>query len=206
MSLTFALPLAVAALYLPAREDPLTAEAEAEVRAILAATDTPDFKRLAPLGGLDPPALPLYARIIKDDREKKTVVAATLLVLGQMGKKVDPGRFLEPAVARLADPDYLVRVYAVRLLRYIGDPRDAPPVVALLWDEQGETVYAAAETLAAIGDRRTVNALDIWLGPGDPFRGSTLPTKVSLRRHVAKCRKDLIARLEKEEAAKKPAK
>jgi len=68
-------------------------------------------------------------------------------------------------------------------------------VVALLWDTHRVTKNLAASTLGAIGDRRTVDALQIWLN---------VPANQQDRElfdHITKCRNDLFDRLERERKA-----
>ena len=60
----------------------------------------------------------------------------------------------------------------------------------------------AATTLVAIGDQRTVAALDVWLNSSSNWGDRVL------REHVTKCRDELKQRLDKEakEKAKSPGK
>lgn len=148
-------------------------------------------------GGFSPAAFPLYARILDDPKEDSYIVEQTLWVLSKVN--ADRSRFLERAVAKLADAHPGVRLTAVELLAQIGSEQDAAPVVALLADEKWEVPFAAAKALAAIGDRRTLAAMDVWLNSG--LHRANVAEYEAQRKHVAKCRDELKQRLEK---AKKP--
>ncbi len=89
-----------------------------------------------------------------------------------------------------------MRVFAVRLLGQIGSERDTPPIVALLSDKDPTISCNAATTLQAIGNHRTLTALDVWLNSGNHQDNEVL------RKHVAKCRDELKQRLEKEKRAR----
>jgi HEAT repeat protein len=121
-----------------------------------------------------------------------------LFVIRQVN--ADRSRFVRTAVQHLAHKDPDVRWEAVQLLGKIGTAADASPVVALLSD--GEKVadqvipYAAAKTLAAIGGRREVVAMDAWL------LGASHRDDPHLRAHVKTCRDELQKRLEAAAKAK----
>jgi hypothetical protein len=138
-------------------------------------------------------AFPVYEAILADPKSVPDSVARIFVVLEHVD--ADRGRFGEPAVRWLANPNWRTRFYTVRCLGKIGSSREVAPVVALLADEHPEVVVVAARTLAAIGDQRAVAALDIWLNSGSNRNNE------ALREHVAKCRDELRRRLEKE---KKP--
>lgn len=145
-------------------------------------------------------AFPAFEKLLADPQLDPMHVVRIFNVVEQVD--ADRSRFLEPAVARLADPHLGPRSQALSLLRKIGSARDTPAVVALLWDERQEGTYAAAHTLAVLGDRRAVTSLDIWLARGNHRE----PNRRVLREGVAEFRAELVKRLEKEqkEKAKKP--
>jgi hypothetical protein len=76
----------------------------------------------------------------------------------------------------------------VHLLRFIGSPEDAAPLLALL-DDRDEVGRAAAEALGAIGGAREQLALEIWvrLHPD-------LPSAV-VRKHVRLAMDQIASRL-----------
>jgi HEAT repeat protein len=137
-------------------------------------------------------AFPALEAIIADPKSRSEQVACALIVVRDA--KGDRRRFVEPTVQRLADSTSDVRRYAVLALAMIGSDRDTAPVVALLSDEDVSVVYAAAKTLAAIGGRRDVVAMDVWLKTGNHREAR------GLRKDVKECRDALQKRLD--EAAK----
>jgi hypothetical protein len=147
------------------------------------------------LVGMGAKAFPAYEAILADPKTDPDSVGCIFTVLESVD--ADRGRFVDPAVRWLANPNWEARVYIVRCLGKIGSSREVAPVVALLADERPSVAFAAATTLVAIGDRRALAAMDIWLNSGSN-RGDK-----ALREHVAKCRDELKQRLEKE---KKPDK
>ena len=132
-----------------------------------------------------------YAAIISDPKSKAQHVYRALGVIENV--RVDRSQFVELAIQRLGDDSDLIRLSAARLLGEIGNSRDTPPIVVLLSDDRREVVCAAANALAAIGDKRTVAAMDVWL---KSLHHSDDP---EIRAHVAKCRDGLMKRLEKSE-------
>lgn len=169
--------------------DEMTVE---EVREVL---DRDEFKvQRSVLIKLGKKAFPAYEAILRDTKSDPIHLVCVLNVVSVVPE--DRSRFVEPTVLRLADPHRGVRYNATMLLGKIGSSRDALPVVALLADQQIENVYAAANTLAAIGDYRTVTAMDVWLVSGNRFDDAHLLA------HVKKCRDELKARLDKEKQQK----
>jgi hypothetical protein len=69
--------------------------------------------------------------------------------------------------------------------------------VPLLSDERIETVYAAANTLAAIAGPNEVDAMDVWLRAGSQGDSG------DIRKHVQKCRNRLEKRLQENKDPKK---
>jgi hypothetical protein len=169
----------------------LNATQEAEVREAL---DSDEKHYLVPLrawGGLTPAAFPLYARILDDPKEHPGTRAKVLSVLALPDVTADKAGFVDRAVAHLAHEHVGVRRAAVNLLSRIGSSRDVAPVVALLTDPDVTVPYAAAKTLAAIGDRRALTAIDVWLGTGSHH------DHPELLDHVRRCREELRVRLDR---------
>ena len=179
-------------------QDKITSKEEEQIRQLLEQDEDYDEKELARLGAFTPAAFPLYCRILDDPKEHRWIVGRTLYTLSII--KADRGQFVDRAVAKLTSPHISLRRGAVELLAQIGSPRDATPVVALLSDKEWTISISAAKTLAAIGDERTLVALDIWLNSG-----SYQDHKV-VREHVMKSRDELKERLEKEKKQKPPEK
>jgi HEAT repeat protein len=148
-----------------------------------------------PLVSLGEKAFPAYVKILEAKDAEPGDICSVFEILVQV--KGDRSRFLEYAVNGLADKQFLTRLAAVELLGQIGSEKDAAPVVALLSDERREASFAAAKTLAAIGDRRTVVAFDVWLRSGNHWQDR------ELLQHVTKRRDELKARLEKVGSGKK---
>jgi hypothetical protein len=170
---------------------PLTPVEEAAVRQILE-SDERDYRvRLRAWGGLTPAAFPLYARVLDDPMEDPGMVNAVLNILALPDVTADKAGFVDRAVAHLAHKDVGVRRAAVNLLSRIGSSRDVAPVVALLTDPDVTVPYAAARTLAAIGDRRAFTAIDVWLGTGSHH------DHPELLDHVRRCREELRVRLDR---------
>ncbi len=189
--------IVMATLMAAAQKKDMTASDESAVRELLKAIEFKQGARdeLAKLGGYSSNAFPLYARILDDPKENGRMAVRTLIVLSEI--KADRSQFLERAVAKLAHTRPSVRRTAVGLLAQIGSERDAAPIVALLWDEAWEIPFAAADTLVAIGDRRSLAAMDVWLNSSIHYADAA-----GQRKHVIKCREELKARLDKEKATK----
>jgi len=111
--------------------------------------------------------------------------------------KADRSQFLDPAVNALVTKDASVRRSALNLLIQIGGPRDAAPVAVLLTDPDRTIPYHAARTLAAMGDRRALTAMDTWLNSAGERADR------HLRESVAQFRDELWRRLDREEREKK---
>ena len=156
----------------------------AQVRGVLRGRDLDAVKELFDWGES---AFPAYEVILGDPKSTRDQVEGVLCMLAQV--KADRSRFLGATVARLADPEWLVRVRAVTLLAEIGGEKDTPPVVALLSDEEESVCFVAAKTLAAIGGKRDLVAMDEWL------RGGNHRDDARLIAHVKRCRDDLEVRL-----------
>jgi hypothetical protein len=154
-----------------------------------------EHKKLISLGSK---LFPAYQRILAapdiNHTEQSGIYAALAEVNG------DRSQFLDHAVSGLASRSDRVQFSAVILVKQIGSAREAAPVVALLWDTDPVTKHVAADTLRVIGDRRTVDALQIWLN---------VPANQQNRQlfdHVTKCRNDLFDRVERERKAAPPKK
>jgi HEAT repeat protein len=174
---------------------------EEEVREIRGRLGDFEFNResYGVLVKMGPKAFPVYETILADPKSDPDSVTRIFSVLAAVD--ADRSRFVEPAVQRLADPEWGVRLSAVKCLAKIGSSRDGAPIVVLLADENPLVVFAAAKTLVAIGDRRTLAAMDVWLNSG-----VNRHDHADLRRHVAKCRDELKQRLDKEAKEKPPGK
>lgn len=192
--------IVMATLMAAAQKKDMTASDESAIRELLNAEEFKQEERdeLAKLGGLSPAAFPLFARILDDPKEDGSVAVRTLRVLSEI--KADRSQFLERAVAKLAHSHPSIRRTAVELLAQIGSERDAAPIVALLWDEAWEIPFATANTLVAIGDRRALTAMDVWLNSSIHYADAA--GYAVQRKHVIKCREQLKARLDKEKATK----
>jgi hypothetical protein len=145
-------------------------------------------------------AFPAFEAILADPESDPGHVARIFVVL--MAVDADRRRFLDPTVMRLADPNDDVRSRAVRLLALIGSEKEAPSVVALLSDKEWTNAIAAAKTLAAIGDRRAVAAMDVWLKASGRQADRTEDADAELREYVAKYRDELKQRLDRAEKEK----
>lgn len=178
----------------PAQEKPLTPKQEAAILQMLGGDDTFLEAEFAQLGGFSSAAFPLYCRILDAKDEDRYLVVRTLYVLSQI--KEDRSQFVDRALSRLAHSHPSVRRTAVELLAQIGSSRDAAPVVALLSDKEWTISFAAAKTLATIGDQRTLIAMDVWLNT------NVYKDDEQLREHIIKCRDELKARLDKEKQQK----
>jgi HEAT repeat protein len=84
-----------------------------------------------------------------------------------------------------------VRFRALRLLAEIGSEHDTAAVIPLLSDTDSLIRYTASETLAKIGGRRDLEAMDAWLKNGKNPR----PKDTDYPLHVKKCRDELEKRL-----------
>lgn len=131
---------------------------------------------------------PAYEAILKDPKADAMEVSGVLSLIGHVN--ADRSRFLKYTLSRLTDPSSRVRMAAVILLRRIGSPTEASPVIALLSDRDISLVYAAAKTLAAIGGPNELGEMDEWL------RSDSQRNDPELREHVQKCRDELKRRLD----------
>jgi hypothetical protein len=138
---------------------------------------------------LGPAPFRIYERILADHELDSQIVGRALFVIKEI--KANRSRFLEPTVRRLLDQKRGIRYHAVELLAEIGGDKEIPLVVASLSDEDFSIAYQAAITLKAIGNHRTVTAIDIWLN------SPTHQDNRELRQHVLWCRNELKARLDK---------
>ncbi|HVK12688.1 MAG TPA: hypothetical protein VM597_28315 [Gemmataceae bacterium] len=76
-------------------------------------------------------------------------------------QKGDRSRFVGFAQAGLLSTDHVIRESSAYLLGEIGSSADAPRLVALLFDDEGENVPStAAEALARIGTAKEFPAMD----------------------------------------------
>lgn len=77
--------------------------------------------------------------------------------------KLDRKPFLEPTLEHLKHHDWGVRAEALMLLEQIGSKEDCVPVAVLLYAEDKHNRIGAAYTLAKLGGKRELLALDLWL-------------------------------------------
>jgi HEAT repeat protein len=132
-------------------------------------------------------AFPAYEEVLSDPTTEATVIAGVLDLLTH--GKPDPSRFRDHARRRLLHTDRYVRTTAAQLLGRIGNPQDAPAMVALLSDKKQMPARAAARALARMGGEQELLALDIWLLTTDP--------RPEDRDYVAERRDELKQRLDK---------
>lgn len=177
---------------------PLSPPDEAGILLALQDEHKLDRGKIAALGGYGPAAFPLYHRILDAADDERWPALRTLVIPADPKMAGDRGPFLDRAVAFLAHRDPSVRRTAVELVGAVGGPGDAAPVVGLLWDEDLSTVLPAAKALAAVGDRRTVAAIEVWLKRGNHREDD------DLRRRVENFQAELVERLKKEGKAEKP--
>jgi hypothetical protein len=187
----------------PDRGKGLPPETEAAIRDLLGAEEALDLVGLGKIGGFTPAAFPVYIRILDDPDEDRYLVARTFVVLADPLMKADRSQFLDRAIGKLSHSHPSVRHTAVKFLAQIGGAKDTAPVVALLSDKEWETAIAAAKTLAAIGDDRTLAAMNVWLRTSGTHKDRHERVEEVLRKDVTNYRDELKQRLEK---AKPPAK
>ena len=162
------------------------------VRALLRDKEfIPDLQELIRMGER---AFPELERILQDPAVDSMEIRRIFAVVSAV--QADRRRFIEPAVARLADRDVAVRLSAVILLGRIGSRSDASPIVALLWDENVVVVNAAAKALSVIGGERELTALDIWIKSGNHRE------RIGFRQDVQQLRDALQRRVEDEKKKK----
>jgi HEAT repeat protein len=130
---------------------------------------------------------PAFRSILGDADSPPMEVARVLSVLQVVSG--DCREFVEPAERLLADENSTVRKYAAKFLGKAGGSKQALSLVALLSDTESTVVWASAEALSAIGDERTLNAMNAWLA------GRTPRYNADLREHVEGCRNALRTRL-----------
>ena len=172
-------------------EPPLDVRSEWQVRSVFRVKDYDERaeKNRQYLIRMGEKVFPAYEVILSDSKSDSMEVCGVFGVIYDV--KVDRRRFLKHAISRFTDADYGIRWAAVWLLKEIGSPAEASPVVALLSDEHTEVAYAAAKALAAVGGPNEVVAMDVWL------RGVSHREDRQLREHVQKCRDELKKRLDK---------
>ena len=86
-------------------------------------------------------------------------------------------------------------------MKRLGTRHETAPIVALLSDKKLENASSAARAFAAIGDQRTVVAMDAWLNSSVALDSGNIQRDEVLRKYVIKYRDELKQKLEK---AKKP--
>jgi hypothetical protein len=110
----------------------------------------------------------------------------------QAGTQAEMSHWIQAAVlyaTNLARVRSDARAAAVYFLGKIGDERDSLPLVPLLSDGSNRVRHAAATTLARIGSKRDLEAMDKWLKDGKH------PNDADHMIHVKKCRDELEKRL-----------
>lgn len=137
----------------------------------------------------------VYESILKDS-ECDQISMSRIFVLVREAKG-DRQRFVEYAVRGLSRDRLPTRLMAVKLLARIGGQGECPPVVALLADDDFGIVWAAADTLAAIGGPREINAIDVFL----VVQKKRLAP--DLRKHIEDCRDSMEKRIRASRTAQK---
>lgn len=147
-------------------------------------------------------AFPAFEAILTNPDVDPEEIQRIFVVLKSV--KCDRSRFVEKAVERLGDSNARVRGSSVELLACIGSERDSQLLHILLSDGVTSIGYRAATTLATIGGNRDLTAFNVWLIISDHkrFTPGKQASHDSLREHVAKCRDELKARLDKEKTQK----
>ena len=145
-------------------------------------------------------AMPVYEIVLADPKnESPELIGAMQHSRDVLIKdpKLDRTQILELTVQLFHHDHLLVRRVALDVLVDIGSERDTAPVLAMLSDEENSVRHQAAKTLAKIGGKRDLVAVDIWLKTGnyrdDPFH----------LRHVRDCRDKLEKRLKEASKDKK---
>ena len=132
-----------------------------------------------PLERIGEKAFPALEAILANPKTESRPIGNTLVYL-LLYAKGSRSQFIDPAIARLTDDDLRIRYAAVKLLGQIGSSRDIPPVIVLLSDPDRLMPIFAAETVAAIGDRRALDAFDVWL-KSEAYRKHELGDELLLR-------------------------
>jgi hypothetical protein len=157
---------------------------------ILLNAEHPTEENARELIGYGDQAYPIYERFLNDSTTPYTLVVSRILVI----LRSVPGsgsRFHGHALRRLADPHPGVRHSAIQFFERIGSREDAPPIVALLWDQDITVNRAAMEALSVIGGERELAALDLWaksqaegLRIDDQLRERTRKARDAIRQRV----------------------
>jgi len=161
--------------------------AEKNVRELLQGTVDDFNMQLPELIQMGVQSFPSFEAILSDTNAQFHEVFRIFAVLRAV--RADRRGFLDYTVRWMMVGDSDVRLHAVRLLDAIGSEAETSPLVALLSDPNKSVVNAAATTIAVIGGRREVIALDAWL------LGTTHRDEPQLREQVKKCRDELDKRL-----------
>lgn len=134
---------------------------------------------------------PQFMTTLSDPTSDPTHVHLTLGLVRIAQQAPDRRQFAPLAVRWLTTSrDDDVRRAALRCLQEIGTEREAAVIVPLLADGELTVHHLAAETLAKIGGKRELEAMDTWLksGAGRHRDGQSL-------QHVKGCRDSLESRL-----------
>jgi len=144
-----------------------------------------DREKLIKLG---PKAHLAFVKILKDVKTNPVIVVRVLRTVSV--SKGDRSVFVEPALARLIDENWLVRLSAADLIGDIGSAKEAPPLISLLNDPESGTAGSAALALGKIGGPRELLALTIWLRnneKSDPDTVKDVNTAMDqIRKRIAK--------------------
>ena len=135
-------------------------------------------------------AFPNYLEILKDKNVTAKEQERILLLLTPI--KADRKAFVRPTVELLSNKESKVRLAALKLLAEIGEPKNCAPVLVFLGVKDQATITQAAKTLAAIGNDKTVIAMNVYLANGNYNKGD------KTEEIVRKYRDQLKARLQKE--------
>lgn len=138
--------------------------------------------------------LKVYAEILNDDASDDHLKNHAMCFVSEI--KHDRKPFIEIAVRELSSLNSSLRHQSVVLLMQIGSEPDTLPIVPLLSDTDSMVRQRAGECLVAIGGRRTVAAMDVWM------RVNAANDDIHHRQFVLRCRDELNGKLDKQ--TKKP--
>jgi hypothetical protein len=136
--------------------------------------------------------VPYVAYILADNESKDRVVERAMIFARENLTKYDCKSLLEPTLEHLRHHDWQVRAEALMLLEKIGSKEDCAPVAVLLYAEDKHNRIGAAYTLAKLGGKRELLALDLWLKDSTRLKDEAFE-------EVKKSRDELRTRVEDEE-------
>lgn len=137
------------------------ADLKQEVLATLSASADGRWHERSKLVGLGARAFPVYDALLADPKVEDQFALRIFGVLCEI--KGDRSRYILPAQQALRNPNWHVRLAAVRLLGQIASPKDTSPIVALMFDNHDLVAYNAASALASVGGPGDLIAMDAYL-------------------------------------------